>query len=204
MAFSDEWRDLVDNVDVASAEPINQIAHEVINIFSNNVLANQELTKVKSDIENLKSEDIEIKSNISRTELAVSDGFKFAQEERDELAERINIDIITSLPSSNAIIVEHNQEARLGTLDNLILVFETIPEIFTSYVCFTASDNFTGLQIVHNGKLFRLVLKGDDVSSNGTFTPVVGTTYEIAFKNINTTSLNNEETSLVVARVGAV
>lgn len=100
--------------------------------------------------------------------------------------------VITSI-TDNTLLLNNNQDARLGEMTELILTMpESIPEIYES--CFSFASGSTATVLICSGT--PLIWRGDDVDSEGIFTPEANTVYEVNIKNLG---ING-----IVARVGAV
>ena len=102
--------------------------------------------------------------------------------------------IVTSI-TNNHLILEHNQDARLGTLSSLVLSLPTeIVDNYKSYLCFTSSSETMSLTSDSN-----IIWMGDDVNEYGEFTPNTDTMYEVSIRKINE---NSDGTPVIVARTG--
>lgn len=100
--------------------------------------------------------------------------------------------VITSI-TDNTLLLNNNQDARLGEMTELILTMpESIPKIYES--CFSFASGSTATVLICSGT--PLIWRGDDVDSEGIFTPEANTVYEVNIKNLG---ING-----IVARVGAV
>lgn len=145
------------------------------------------------------------KKNETYSKIEIDDIKKGINNTTEKLSERIdtleknNIIFITDIEGIT-LFAEDNQEAYLGKFSELAISLPTeFSDTYNSYLCFTADDAFLYLEIY--SEYATVKLRGDDVSSDGVFTPVAGTMYEIAFKKVNTTE---DGTSIIVGRVGAV
>ena len=102
--------------------------------------------------------------------------------------------IVTSI-TNNHLVLEHNQDARLGTLSSLTLSLPSdIVDNYKSYLCFTSSSETMSLTSDSN-----IIWMGDDVNEYGEFTPNTDTMYEVSIRKINE---NSDGTPVIVARTG--
>ena len=100
--------------------------------------------------------------------------------------------IITSI-TSDTLVLNNNQEARLGEHATLILTMpSTIDDHYESE--FSFQSGATPTTLTYSGTPLEFV--GDDVDSDGSFIPESNTTYEISIKNLGTNG--------IIARVGSV
>lgn len=95
--------------------------------------------------------------------------------------------------TSDTLVLEHNQEARLGEISNLILsIPTTIDERYESYFVFASGETPTTL--TYSSTPIRW--SGDDVAYDGTFIPEANKKYEVAVKYLGNDTIS--------ARVGVV
>lgn len=108
-----------------------------------------------------------------------------------------NPTIITSI-TSDTLILENNQEARLGELATLILMMpDTIDNNYESEFSFKSGETVTSLTYSST----PIIWNGDDVAGDGSFIPEANTYYEVSIKLLNNSDIDNP---VISARVGVV
>lgn len=113
--------------------------------------------------------------------------------------EAIRGDVITEI-ANNLLVLEDRQDAQLGVLSEIMLGLpmfrrDNLLRRYTSSFSFISGDEASVIKDWEG-----LVWKGDDVDSDGVFTPQANTMYEVSVKCVGKTNGN----PVFVARVGAV
>lgn len=111
---------------------------------------------------------------------------------------KANKTTISTSISNNTLVLNHNKEARLGERTSLILSMpNTIDERYESYFTFISGAIATNLSYEAD----TIKWSGDDVDSEGEFTPEPNTIYEVAVKYLGN---DVEGNPIISARVGVV
>lgn len=118
----------------------------------------------------------------------------------------MNMNTNAILSADNTITIEHYQEAILNDecFDklNVVLSRDMASNPYISYLSFKTGGAECNVTVSSTIRSDSVILHGDDVNSEGVFTPQANTIYEIAFRYVNTTVDNNKH--IIVGRVGAV
>lgn len=132
---------------------------------------------------------IEIYIDYNKTTYA----FTTSTTSRTVVKEYVNKQSITKTVTSNTLVLNHNQDARLGELTTLILSMPTsYSDFYESEFSFLSGATATTLTYSST----PLIFVGDDVDSDGSFIPEPNTLYEVSVKNLGTNG--------IIARVGSV
>lgn len=109
----------------------------------------------------------------------------------NELANKVNKSTIINTIDSNTLLLDNNQDARLGELSTLILNMPSeLDDRYESLFSFRSGATPTTLTY----SATPIKWQGDDCNASGEFIPEANTSYEISIRKVNDTD--------IVARVG--
>ena len=97
------------------------------------------------------------------------------------VSQKLDKDTIVTEAANNTLLLQENQDARLGETSSLVLSMpESIGDWYRSTFSFQSGESATSLVYGYT----PLDWKGDDVTSDGRFVPEPFSTYEVDVKNL--------------------
>ena len=97
------------------------------------------------------------------------------------VSQKLDKDTIVTETANNTLLLQENQDARLGETSSLVLSMpESIGDWYRSTFSFQSGESATSLVYGYT----PLDWKGDDVTSDGRFVPEPFSTYEVDVKNL--------------------
>ncbi|MEE1013703.1 MAG: hypothetical protein U0L92_05270, partial [Clostridia bacterium] len=100
---------------------------------------------------------------------------------KTDLNGKLDKDTMVTEAANNTLVLEENQDARLGETSSLVLSMpENLGDWYRSTFSFQSGENATSLVYGYT----PLDWKGDDVTSDGRFVPEPFSTYEVDVKNL--------------------
>ena len=103
------------------------------------------------------------------------------QDKFSQIENKLDKDTIVTEAANNTLLLQENQDARLGETSSLVLSMpESIGDWYRSTFSFQSGESATSLVYGYT----PLDWKGDDVTSDGRFVPEPFSTYEVDVKNL--------------------